>query len=107
MPERYGPWSSLYWVFRRYQREGVWNQALSSAAFSNAPGPRPGRSGPASPPRSMSPWQPSTSPRWRSWCTSTAASTTATCSPKPAATSPSPCAAAAANPAWTSGSWTP
>ncbi|MCX4821456.1 transposase [Streptomyces sp. NBC_01142] len=22
VPERYGPWSSLYRVFRRYQREG-------------------------------------------------------------------------------------
>ncbi|MFE7795013.1 IS5 family transposase [Streptomyces sp. NPDC057460] len=30
VPERYGPWSSLYRVFRRYQREGVWNQVLDA-----------------------------------------------------------------------------
>lgn len=30
MPDRYGPWSSLYRVFRRYQREGVWDQVLDA-----------------------------------------------------------------------------
>lgn len=30
VPERYGPWSSLYRVFRRYRREGVWNQVLDA-----------------------------------------------------------------------------
>ncbi|MFE7331168.1 transposase [Streptomyces sp. NPDC057565] len=30
VPERYGPWSSLYRVFHRYQREGVWNQVLDA-----------------------------------------------------------------------------
>ncbi|MER5185684.1 IS5 family transposase [Streptomyces sp. NPDC002896] len=30
VPERYGPWSSLYRVFRHYQREGVWNQVLDA-----------------------------------------------------------------------------
>jgi transposase len=30
VPDRYGPWSSLYRVFRRYQREGVWDQVLDT-----------------------------------------------------------------------------
>ncbi|WP_307864893.1 IS5 family transposase [Myceligenerans salitolerans] len=30
VPERYGPWSSLYRVFRRYQREGVWDRVLDA-----------------------------------------------------------------------------
>jgi transposase len=30
VPSRYGPWSSLYRVFRRYQREGVWDQVLDA-----------------------------------------------------------------------------
>ncbi|MFC5669634.1 transposase [Streptomyces incanus] len=30
VPERQGPWSSLYRVFRRHQREGVWNQLLDA-----------------------------------------------------------------------------
>nr|BFF18703.1 IS5 family transposase [Promicromonospora thailandica]BFF20886.1 IS5 family transposase [Promicromonospora thailandica]BFF21323.1 IS5 family transposase [Promicromonospora thailandica] len=28
--DRYGPWSSLYRVFRRYQRDGVWDQVLDA-----------------------------------------------------------------------------
>jgi transposase len=28
--DRYGPWSSLYRVFRRYQREGVWDRVLDA-----------------------------------------------------------------------------
>lgn len=30
VPDRYGPWSSLYRVFRRYQRDGVWGRVLDA-----------------------------------------------------------------------------
>lgn len=30
VPDRYGPWSSLYRVFRRYQRDGVWDRVLDA-----------------------------------------------------------------------------
>lgn len=24
MPERYGPWPTVYWLFRTWQRDGIW-----------------------------------------------------------------------------------
>lgn len=30
VPDRYGPWSSLYRVFRRYQRDEVWDEVLDA-----------------------------------------------------------------------------
>ncbi|ADI03144.1 putative transposase [Streptomyces bingchenggensis BCW-1] len=32
VPERYGPWSSLYRAFRRYQHEGAWNQVTARSS---------------------------------------------------------------------------
>ena len=29
MPERYGPWETCYCVFRTWQRDGVWADALT------------------------------------------------------------------------------
>jgi transposase len=29
LPERYGPWQTVYSRFRRWQRSGVWDQALA------------------------------------------------------------------------------
>src|SRR4051812_35083856 len=31
LPERYGPWQSVYTRFRRGQRSGVWERALAAA----------------------------------------------------------------------------
>jgi transposase len=30
LPERYGPWQSVYTRFRRWQRAGVWDRALAA-----------------------------------------------------------------------------
>ena len=29
MPARYGPWQTVYGLFRRWQRDGTWKQILS------------------------------------------------------------------------------
>ena len=29
MPARYGPWQSVYGLFRRWQRDGTWRQVLA------------------------------------------------------------------------------
>ena len=30
MPERYGPWESVYGLFRRWQRDGTWRAILTA-----------------------------------------------------------------------------
>jgi transposase len=29
MPERYGPWETVYGLFRRWQRDGAWHDILT------------------------------------------------------------------------------
>ena len=29
MPERYGPWQTIYGLFRRWQRDGTWQRILT------------------------------------------------------------------------------